>query len=62
MIVIRKKTIIISIVIISIGYISSKILIGKRTYEARQVSANIDSEKVIVVDARTWWRRWRSSI
>ncbi len=62
MIVIRKKTIIISIVIISIGYMSSKILIGKRTYEARQVSANIDSEKVIVVDARTWWRRWRSSI
>ena len=62
MIVIRKKTIIISIVIISIGYMSSKILIGKRTYEVRQVSANIDSEKVIVVDARTWWRRWRSSI
>ena len=62
MIVIRKKTIIISIVIISICYMSSKILIGKRTYEARQVSANIDSEKVIVVDARTWWRRWRSSI
>ena len=62
MIVIRKKTIIISIVIISIGYMSSKILIGKRTYEARQVSANIDSEKVLVVDARTWWRRWRSSI
>ena len=62
MIVIRKKTIIISIVIISIGYMSSKILIGKRTYEARQVSANIDSEKVIVVDARTGWRRWRSSI
>lgn len=60
MIVIRKKTIIISIVIISIGYMSSKILIGKRTYEARQVSANIDSEKVIVVDARTWWRRWSS--
>ena len=62
MIVIRKKIIIISIVIISIGYMSSKILIGKRTYEARQVSANIDNEKVIVVDARTWWRRWRSSI
>ena len=62
MIVIRKKTIIISIVIISIGYMSSKILIGKRTYEARQVSANIDSEKVIIVDARTWWRRWRGSI
>lgn len=62
MIVIRKKTIIISIVIISISYMSSKILIGKRTYEARQVSANIDSEKVIVVDARTWRGRWRSSI
>ena len=62
MIVIRKRTIIISVIIISIGYMSSKILIGKRTYEARQVSANIDSEKVIVVDARTWRGRWRSCI
>jgi len=56
MIIIRKKIIALSLLILSISFVT--FLSSKRTYTPQLVSSQLVEEKVVIVDAGHGRRRW----
>lgn len=60
MIVIRKKVLLNCLILFCVFYVSYALI--SSNYNSEQVGALPVDKKVIVIDARSWRRRWRSSI
>ena len=60
MIIIKKRILLNCLILFCVCYTTYALI--KNNYKDEQVVALPINEKVIVIDARTWWRRWGCSI